>query len=66
GTGLLQSGMAQMGIVPTLSYDGNIFISPGLGTTDEEGKIIEDVTRYVIRALVKLIEIVCKYSGLLD
>lgn len=65
GTNILQSGLSQMGIIPTIAYDANIFISPGLGTTDEDGNLIEDRMRLAIRGLVKLIEIVAKYAGLI-
>jgi hypothetical protein len=63
GSNLLQDGMSQMGIIPTISYDANIFISPGLGTTDNRGQIIEEKTRMVIRGLVMLIEIISEYAG---
>jgi hypothetical protein len=66
GTHLLQSGMLQMGFVPTIAYDANIFISPGLGTTDEDGRLIEDKTRLGCRALMRLIEIVGHEAGLLE
>jgi len=65
GTNILQSGLSQMGIIPTIAYDANIFVSPGLGTTDEEGELIEDRMRLAIRGLVRLIEIVARYSGLI-
>ncbi|MCL6478081.1 MAG: hypothetical protein K6T65_06655 [Peptococcaceae bacterium] len=65
GTNILQSGMAQMGVIPTVAYDGNIYISPGLGTTDEEGRLLEKETRYAVQAMVRLIEITCKYAGVL-
>ncbi|SHM74350.1 hypothetical protein SAMN05660826_01825 [Caldanaerovirga acetigignens] len=66
GTNILQSGMSQMGVIPTVAYDANIMISPGLGTTDDNGQIIEDRARLAVRALVRLIEIVAKYSGYID
>ncbi|KUK13103.1 MAG: hypothetical protein H5T91_02230 [Synergistetes bacterium] len=65
GTNILQSGLSQMGIIPTIAYDANIFISPGLGTTDENGDLIEDRMRIAIRGLVKLMEIVAKYAELI-
>lgn len=65
GTNLLQSGLSQMGVIPTIAYDANIFISPGQGTTDEEGRLLEKETRYAVRGLVRLIQIICKYAGLL-
>ncbi len=63
GSNILQTGCSQMGIIPTISYDGNIFISPGQGTCDENGNIIENKMRLVIRGLVRLMEIVGKHSG---
>lgn len=65
GTNLFQSGVAQMGVIPTVAYDGNIYMSPDLGTTDSKGNLLIDVTRYAVRAQVRLIEIVCKYAGLI-
>ncbi|OAT85232.1 hypothetical protein [Desulfotomaculum copahuensis] len=65
GTNLFQTGLSQMGVIPTIAYDGNIFISPGLGTTDEEGMLMEERARVAVRAQVRLIEIVCKYAGLI-
>lgn len=62
GTHLLQAGLSQMGVIPTIAYDANIYISPGLGTTDEDGQIVEERARLAVRALVRLIEIVCKYA----
>jgi hypothetical protein len=64
GTNIFQAGMGQMGVIPTIAYDANIFISPGLGTTDEDGNLIKDRMRYAVRALVTLINITCKYAGL--
>lgn len=62
GCHLFQHGLSQMGVIPTIAYDGNILISPGLGTTDEDGQIIEERARLAVRALVRLIQIVCKYA----
>jgi len=66
GSHLIQVGCSQMGIIPTVSYDGNIYISAGLGTTDENGQLDETKFRICIKALVKLLEIIGKYSGFLD
>jgi hypothetical protein len=62
GSNILQSGLAQMGVIPTIAYDANIYISPGLGTTDEHGQLLEDRARHAVRALVRLIEIITKYA----
>ncbi len=64
GTNLMQTVMNAMGVIPTVAYDGNIYISPGLGTCDEEGQLLEKETRYGVSALVRLVEIVCKYAGI--
>jgi hypothetical protein len=63
GTNIFQTGMMQMGIIPTIAYDGNIFISMGLGTLDEEGNLMENETRLIVKAQVELIKIVCKHAG---
>ncbi|MDL2300160.1 hypothetical protein LJC01_00755 [Clostridiaceae bacterium OttesenSCG-928-D20] len=65
GSNLFQTGMSQMGVVPTVAYDGNIYVSTGLGTTDENGALMEKETRWAIKCLVKLIEIVCSHGGII-
>lgn len=64
GSNLMQSGCAQMGIIPTIAYDANIFISPGLGTCDEDGALLEDRARYAVRGLVALMNIIAKHAGI--
>ena len=64
GSHLLQVGMSKMGVVPTIAYDGNIYISTSLGTTDENGALIEEVMRWAVKCQVKLIEIVMEHAGL--
>ncbi|KKM12304.1 hypothetical protein SY88_03865 [Clostridiales bacterium PH28_bin88] len=66
GTALTQTTCSQMGIIPTVGYDANIYISPDLGTTDENGKLIEEVTRYGVKGLVRVLEIISKYAGILE
>jgi len=65
GTNIFQTGMSQFGVIPTIAYDGNIYISTGLGTTDEEGNLDKEKMRLAVKAMVKLIEIVCKHAGVL-
>ncbi|HYF90896.1 MAG TPA: hypothetical protein VD969_01480 [Symbiobacteriaceae bacterium] len=64
GSNIFQTGCAQMGIIPTIAYDGNIFISPGLGTCDYDGNLMEKETRWAVRGLVALIDIVARFVGL--
>ncbi len=66
GSHLLQAGLAQMGLIATIAYDGNIFISPGQGTCDDDGNIVADRMRLAIKGLIALMEIVGKYSGFLS
>ena len=65
GTNIFQSGTAQMGIIPTIGYDANFFVSPGLGTTDNEGNLIKERARWALQGVVKLIEITSKYAGII-
>lgn len=65
GSNLLQTGLAQMGIIPTIAYDANVYISPGLGTTDEGGQLIEERARYAVRGLAVLMEIVARHAGII-
>jgi Aminotransferase class-V len=66
GTEAIMSAMKQMGLVPTISYDANIMISPGLGTLDEDGNLIKENMRYAVKGLVRAIEIVSQYAGILE
>ncbi|HSW30768.1 MAG TPA: hypothetical protein VLH75_14875 [Longimicrobiales bacterium] len=66
GSHLFQDGMSQMGIIPTIAYDANFFISPGLGTTDSKGQLIPERAHMIVRGLVMLIEIVCEHAGLYE
>jgi hypothetical protein len=64
GSHLFQAGLNQMGVIPTVAYDGNIYLSLGLGTTDENGAVLETEARWCLKSMVKLIEIVCEYAGI--
>ena len=65
GSHILQVAMSQMGLVPTIAYDANVFISPGLGTTDPAGRLIEDRARLIARATFRILEIVSRHAGVL-
>lgn len=53
-----------MGVAPATVYSGNMFITPGLGTLDEDGQLIEERARLSARALIRSMEIVCEAAGL--
>jgi hypothetical protein len=66
GSHLLQAGLAQMGLIATIAYDANIFISPGQGTCDDDGNLIPDKMRLAVRGLVALMELVGRHAGFLS
>lgn len=53
-----------MGVSPATVYSANMFITPGLGTLDEDGGLIEERARLSALALVRSMEIVCEAAGL--
>lgn len=61
GTDMISRGLVAMGIVPTVAYDGNISVSPGQGTTDENGQLIEERMRWCVQALFREMEVIWKY-----
>ena len=65
-TNPIVAAQAEMGIEPATIYSGKIFLSPGLGTLDEDGGLIEEYARLGVRSLVKALEIVCRHAGLAD
>jgi hypothetical protein len=66
GSELLMACIARMGVIPTVTYDANIFISLGMGTRDKHGNLIEENMRYSVKAVAKSLEIIGKYSGFID
>lgn len=55
-----------MGVAPATIYSGNMFITPGLGTLNEDGQLIEERAWLAAKALVRSMEIVCEAAGLGD
>jgi hypothetical protein len=64
GTALIESALNAIGILPTITYDGNIMISPGHGTVDDSGELIEERMRLGVKALFGVIGIICKFAGI--
>jgi len=50
GSNLFSLALLQMGVLPGQADDGNIVITPGVGTIDERGQLIESHMRHVVRA----------------
>jgi len=61
GTDMLTRGLTTMGLIPTVDYDGNISVSCGQNTTDENGRLIEERMRWCVRALFQEMEVIWKY-----
>jgi len=61
GTDMLIRSQQVMGIIACVTYDGNIRITPGQGTTDDDGELIEDRMRWCVRALFKAMEVIWKF-----
>ena len=55
-----------MSVEPATIYSGKMFLGPGLGTLDQEGNLIEEYAVLGAKTLVKAVEIVCRYAGLVD
>lgn len=66
GSEMLMNCIIRMGLVPTISYDGNLYISPGMGTVDENGNLMDKPMRYAIRTVARSLEIIAKHSGFTD
>jgi hypothetical protein len=66
GSHLLQNAWSQMGLVPSIGYDANLYISNGIGNIDEEGRLLEVPTRLSVKAMFKSFEIICRYAGMCD
>jgi hypothetical protein len=63
GSNVVQNAMKAAGLIPTIGYDANIFVSLGMGTTDEDGNLLEKEARIITRVLFRSLEIIGKYSG---
>ena len=66
GTNLINGALVRMGIHPGGSNDGLICLSPDMGTTDSKGNLIPDAARFVVKGLVRTLEILEEYSGFLS
>jgi len=51
GSHVLGQCMARMGVLLSQAEDANVIVTPGLGTVDRNGRVIEERMRLVVRAL---------------
>jgi len=63
GSNIISAGLDQMGIMPSGANDGTICLSPDMGTTDEKGNLLPEPTRYAVKGLVRILEIIGKHAG---
>lgn len=61
GSQLLAQCITAMGILPGQSDDGNIIINPGLGTTDDEGRLIPERMQAVVRGVFESLALFYRY-----
>lgn len=61
-----KEALMRMGVIPTILYDGNVFLSPGMGTVDETGELVDERMRYAVKAIVAVLEIFSKHAGVLE
>lgn len=59
---LLNLCIAKMGIIPNISDDANIPVTPGLGTLSEDGTLIEERARWVAAAIFRSLALVHEWS----
>jgi hypothetical protein len=55
---LINNALVRIGIVPNLSDDANILITPGAGTIDATGNVLEDRLRAAVRAVFGVLVLV--------
>lgn len=65
GTNIFQTVMRHMGLMPTVTYEGNICLSPGGPSVDSQGRLLPGVARRAVKGLVRLIELVSRYAGII-
>ena len=61
GTQIFGHCLTAMGILPGQAEDANIVINPGLGTTDQEGRLIPDRMRAVVKGVLQALVLLHRY-----
>ncbi|MFL7906060.1 hypothetical protein ACJ41P_33430 [Azospirillum argentinense] len=57
GSNLFNRALARIGVVPNLSDDANILLTPGAGTLTEDGRLDETRMRLAVRAVFRTLEL---------
>lgn len=63
---LLNLCIAKMGVVPNITDDANIPVTPGFGTTDEEGRVIEERMRWVVAAIFRSLALLAEWGATVE
>jgi hypothetical protein len=63
GSHILGQCMARMGVLLSQAEDANIIITPGFGTVDREGALIEARMRLVVRAVFAALALLRDWSS---
>jgi len=63
GAHLLNQVAGKMGILPGQSEDANILFTPGLGTVDDEGELVEENMRLVVRSMLRALCLLHEWSA---
>jgi hypothetical protein len=55
--------MAKMGVLLSQSEDANVIVTPGFGTVDRDGVLIEERMRHVVRALFETMALLAEWAS---
>ena len=63
GAQIMNLAMAKMGVLPGQAEDANAIFNPGLGTVDDQGTLIEERMRLVVRATLRTMELMFDWAN---
>ncbi|MCG8546708.1 MAG: hypothetical protein MJE12_21125 [Alphaproteobacteria bacterium] len=63
GSNILSQAIEAMGILPGPTDDANMIFNPGLGTTDDNGRLIEEHMRLVVRAIFRALSLMAEWAN---
>jgi hypothetical protein len=62
GSQLLSLSLARMGVLPGQAEDANVIITPGLGTVDQDGAVLEVPMRLAARAVFAVLALLGEWA----
>lgn len=63
GNHLLNQVAARMGVLPGQSEDANVLFTAGLGTVDDEGELVEETMRLVVRSMLRALGLLHRWAA---